>query len=58
MQIVRDWVERFNAQGPEGLLNVKAPGKRSKLNDDQRQELVVLWRRGRSRRSTALCAGG
>ncbi|WP_426240334.1 helix-turn-helix domain-containing protein [Pararhizobium sp. DWP1-1-3] len=37
MQIVRDWVERFNAHGPEGLLNVKAPGKRSKLNDDQRQ---------------------
>ncbi|WP_426232263.1 helix-turn-helix domain-containing protein [Pararhizobium sp. DWP3-4] len=25
MQIVRDWVERFNAHGPEGLLNVKAP---------------------------------
>lgn len=28
VQIVRDWVECFNAQGPEGLFNVKAPGKR------------------------------
>lgn len=46
VQIVRDWVERFNAQGPEGLLNVKAPGKRPKLNDDQRQELRRLVEKG------------
>ncbi|OJF90113.1 MULTISPECIES: helix-turn-helix domain-containing protein [Rhizobium/Agrobacterium group] len=31
VQIVRDWVERFNAHGPEGLLNVKAPGKRPRM---------------------------
>lgn len=46
VQIVRDWVKRFNAQGPEGLLNVKAPGKRPKLNDDQRQELRRLVEKG------------
>jgi len=46
VQIVRDWVERFNAQGPEGLLDVKAPGKRPKLNDDQRQELRRLVEKG------------
>ncbi len=26
VQIVRDWVVRFNAEGPEGLVNRKAPG--------------------------------
>src|SRR3984893_17454886 len=26
VQIVRDWVVRFNAKGPDGLLNGKAPG--------------------------------
>jgi transposase len=46
VQIVRDWVERFNTQGPEELLNVKAPGKCPKLNDDQRQELRRLVEKG------------
>ena len=26
LQIVRDWVLRFNAHGPDGLLDRKAPG--------------------------------
>ena len=26
LQIVRDWVLRFNAEGPDGLVNGKAPG--------------------------------
>ena len=29
LQIVRDWVLRFNARGPEGLLTGRAPGARS-----------------------------
>lgn len=29
LQIVRDWVLRFNADGPEGLLDRKAPGRAS-----------------------------
>ena len=40
LQIVRDWVVRFNAQGPDGLINGKAPGKPSLLNDDQRAALA------------------
>ena len=32
-QIIRNWVLRFNARGPDGLLNGKAPGQPSKLND-------------------------
>jgi transposase len=27
LQIVRDWVVRFNDRGPDGLLDGKAPGK-------------------------------
>ncbi|WP_373486555.1 transposase [Blastomonas sp.] len=40
LQIVRDWVIRFNAEGPEGLKPRKAPGKRSILNDAQRRALA------------------
>lgn len=41
LQIVRDWVIRFNAEGPEGLKSRKAPGKPSILNDEQRSALAA-----------------
>nr|WP_256337049.1 helix-turn-helix domain-containing protein [Belnapia rosea] len=31
VQIVRDWVVRFNAEGPAGLIDRKAPGQASRL---------------------------
>ena len=40
LQIVRDWVVRFNARGPAGLLDSKAPGARSRLGDVQRRALI------------------
>jgi len=40
LQVVRDWVLRFNARGLEGLINGKAPGKPSRLNDTHRMALV------------------
>src|SRR5947209_14128304 len=40
LQVVRDWVLRFNARGPDGLINGKAPGKPSRLNDTHRTALV------------------
>jgi len=46
LQIVRDWVIRFNAHGPDGLLDGKAPGARSRLNDAQRRALVEIVERG------------
>jgi len=46
LQIVRDWVMRFNARGPDGLLDGKAPGKPSILNDAQRHALVETVERG------------
>lgn len=46
VQIVRDWVVRFNTRGPDGLINGKAPGGRAKLNDAQRQALAKIVERG------------
>lgn len=39
LQIVRDWVLWFNAEGPDGLVNGKAPGAPSLLDDRQREAL-------------------
>ena len=31
LQVIRDWVLRFNRDGPDGLINGKAPGQPSRL---------------------------
>src|SRR3954463_13563565 len=46
LQIVRDWVLRFNAHGPEGLLTGRAPGAPPRLNDQHRQALQVIVEQG------------
>lgn len=46
LQIIRDWVVRFNAKGPDGLKTGKAPGKHSLLNDDQRAALSQAIEKG------------
>ena len=46
LQIVRDWVLRFNARGPEGLLTGRAPGAPPRLNDQQRQALQAIVDQG------------
>lgn len=46
LQIVRDWVVRFNARGPDGLLDGKAPGKSPLLNDAQRRALAEIVESG------------
>ena len=59
LQVVRDWVLRFNGKGPDGLIDGKAWGQPSKLNNEHRRALarivedgpipaihgVVRWRR-------------
>lgn len=45
-QIVRDWVVRFNAEGPDGLVSRKPPGNPSKLSAAQRAELARIVERG------------
>jgi transposase len=46
LQIIRDWVLRFNAWGPEGLLDRNPPGQPSKLNDGQRQAIAQIVESG------------
>ena len=46
LQIIRDWVLRFNARGAHGLLNGKSPGQPSKLNDMQREAIVRMIESG------------
>jgi transposase len=41
LQIVRDWVMRFNAEGPAGLLDRRAPGPTPLLTDAHRAALAV-----------------
>ena len=58
-QTLRDWVHRFNGEGPDGLVNRKGAGRPPLLNDEQMRMLgeivetgpdpardgVVRWRR-------------
>ncbi len=58
-QTLRDWVHRFNDEGPDGLTNRKAPGQARWLSEAQMKDLsgiveagpdpvvdgVVRWRR-------------
>jgi transposase len=41
-QTLRDWVIRFNAQGPEGLVNKPSPGAPGKLNEAHKAFLARI----------------
>ena len=42
LQVVRDWVLRLNAFGPDGLIDRKAPGQRSRLDERHRAALAAM----------------
>lgn len=46
LQIVRDWVLKFNSAGPDGLIDRKAPGQPSRLTDAHRAALVAVLESG------------
>ena len=46
LQIVRDWVLRFNAEGPSGLVDRKAPGKAPLLQAEHRAALAAAVEAG------------
>jgi transposase len=46
LQIVRDWVVKFNAAGPDGLIDRKPPGQPSRLNDTHRAALAAMVENG------------
>ena len=41
LQIVRDWVVKFNAHGPESLIDRKPPGQPPRLTDAHRAALMA-----------------
>jgi putative transposase len=46
LQIVRDWVLRFNADGADGLVDRKPPGQPSRLTDEHRAALAAMIESG------------
>lgn len=48
-QTLRDWVHRFNASGPAGLIDRKAPGAAPRLTAEQESELAALIEAGPDR---------
>jgi transposase len=58
LQIVRDWVLRFNAEGPRGLIDRKPPGQPRLLTVEHRQALMAIIESGRPPPSTAWCGVG
>ncbi len=46
LQVVRDWVVRFNAEGPSGLIDRKAPGQPRRLSGGQLAALATMVERG------------
>ena len=46
LQVIRDWVLRFNARGPDGLKNGKAPGQPSRLTAAHRTALTTIVESG------------
>ena len=58
VQIVRDWVVKFNEHGPAGLIDRKPPGQPSRLTDAHRAALVKAIEDGPIPVSMVWSAGG
>jgi transposase len=58
LQIVRDWVMKFNAHGPDGLINKKAPGQLRSSKTSIGRRSPRSSKKVQSQRFTVLCAGG
>ena len=46
LQIVRDWVIKFNVSGPDGLIDRKAPGQPPRLTEAHRAALATMIESG------------
>ena len=57
LQIVRDWVVRFNAEGPDGLVNRKGLASLRSLTAGSGLHWCRCWRADRSRQPMVWCAG-
>jgi transposase len=50
-QTLRDWVHRFNTEGPDGLKNLRPPGRPPKLTSAQQAELAGIIANGPDQRA-------
>lgn len=41
-QTLRDWVHRYNTEGPDGLKSLRSPGRPPKLNAEQQEQLAAF----------------
>ena len=57
-QTLRDWVHRFNASGPEGLIDHWTDGPKPRLSGSNWPSSHRSSRLGRIARKMASCAGG
>ena len=57
LQVIRDWVLRFNAHGPAGQMTARRRANRASLMTGSARRSRGSLRVDRSRRSTAWCAG-
>ena len=48
-QTLRDWVHRFNARGPDGVLDSWSKGPEPRLSEEQRAEIAELVETGPDR---------
>ena len=48
-QTLRDWVHRFNASGPEGLINNSTEGPKPRLSEEQLAQFVKIVEAGPDR---------
>jgi transposase len=48
-QTLRDWVHRFNATGPAGLIDTRTEGPKSRLSGEQLAELATIVEAGPDR---------
>ena len=55
---LRDWVHRFNEQGPDGLTNKEGAGRPRLITNEQMQELARIVEAGPGHRLMAWFAGG
>src|SRR6516165_7264848 len=46
LQVIRDRVLKFNARGPDRLIDRKAPGQPPRLNDEHRASLAAVLESG------------
>ena len=58
LQIVRDWVVKFNADGPEGLINRKAPDNLRGSTTSTGRHSPKSSKAGQCLRCMTWCVGG